>query len=206
MPLSATSKARVLFTKPSHMLPQAFAQSWPSCCLNPACADSNCGMFDFTKSRCLAEGTAMVREGPWLPHRDICNLWGCEHKRKGGDVRMKGCERCKEVIYCDQMHQVPFRPLHHAVYNSPMFVCRHSIGVSIGKSVRGGGGLHDTVSSRTADSSHLSARLQMFLASHPITCINIFLPGVLFVVIAREAIHKVLSWVYATVSRAAKIG
>jgi len=107
MPLSVSGKARVLFTKPSHMLPQAFAQSWPSYCLNPACGDSNCGMIDFTKSRCLAEGTAMVREGPWLPHRVICNLWGCEQKRNGGDVRMKCCERCKEVIYCDHDHQVP---------------------------------------------------------------------------------------------------
>ena len=140
LPLSPNSKSRVLFTKPSHVLPQAFAQSWPSCCLNPACADPSCGMVDFTKSRCLAEGSAMVSEGPLLPQRVICNLWGCEQKRHGGDIRMKGCERCKEVIYCNQMHQVPFRPFCITLFcYSPMFVCcRHLIGGSIGKSVRGG--------------------------------------------------------------------
>ena len=59
---------------------------------------------------------------------------------------MKGCERCKEVIYCDQMHQVPLRPLHHVVCYSPMFICSYSIGGSIGKSVRGGGRLYCTFS------------------------------------------------------------
>lgn len=107
IPLSRTGKARILFTKPSHMLPQPFVQSWPSCCWNPGCADLDCGMFDLTKSRCLAEGTAMVRASPWSPHRVVCNLWGCEAKH-GGNVQMKRCERCREVIYCDQMHQVPF--------------------------------------------------------------------------------------------------
>ena len=110
MPLAPKGKARILFTKPSHMLPQPFAESWPSFCGSPGCVDSDCGMFDLTTSRSLAEGTPMVREGPWSPHRVVCNLWGCEQKRRDtqSQIRMKRCDRCKEVIYCDETHQVCF--------------------------------------------------------------------------------------------------
>ncbi|KAK7064744.1 hypothetical protein R3P38DRAFT_2826210 [Favolaschia claudopus] len=96
----------VLFTKPSHFPPPSLTRNLPASCNCVGCTRTDCSRIDFSLSRSLAEGSAMVRKTEAsCPGRILCNLEDCEVEHLQDGNKLQRCQRCKEALYCSSEHQ-----------------------------------------------------------------------------------------------------
>lgn len=109
MSTARKAKARVLFTDPSFSLPEMLSESYPTGCGGTNCEDPDCGFFDFSACRSLAPKSKIVRQDNFPRGVARCNLWICTVEEPAGHTghsKFKTCQRCAEVLYCSQEHQV----------------------------------------------------------------------------------------------------
>ncbi|KIM38480.1 hypothetical protein M413DRAFT_447719 [Hebeloma cylindrosporum] len=108
LPMSAYVKARALFMHPSFVPPPALVENFPSGCGAANCTDDDCGAFDLTASRALAEDTALIRNNDWVMDVVRCNLWICnveEPANISGKSLFQACKKCRDAFYCCKEHQ-----------------------------------------------------------------------------------------------------
>ena len=109
LPTNAYVKARALFMDPSFIPPPELVRDFPAGCGAANCTDKDCGAFDLTASRSLAEGTTLMREHKWAMNEVRCNYWIC-NKEEPADIEGKSmfqaCKKCREAFYCSKDHQV----------------------------------------------------------------------------------------------------
>jgi len=105
-------KARALFMDPSFLPPPKLVENFPTGCGAVNCTDTDCGAFDLTASRSLAEDSALLRHHNWVMGVVRCNLWICnveEPADLSGKSVFQGCKKCQDAFYCCKDHQVSGR-------------------------------------------------------------------------------------------------